>query len=100
MSISDSIIGHCGWHFPVLPSSEAHDYHHSSGYIDNLGTLGLMDAYFKTTTHYDESFQAKVDKTYGLNGDYAVDKIFAKAETPPPGGADEEAPKSLKVVEE
>jgi fatty acid hydroxylase domain-containing protein 2 len=42
LGVADTCIVHSGgWHFPLLSSPEGHDYHHSSGFIDNLGVMGL-----------------------------------------------------------
>ena len=43
-----------------------------SGFIDNLGVTGLLDAYFGTVQHWDKSWQRTVDKTYGTCPDYPV----------------------------
>ena len=77
LSIADTCIAHSGWHLPLQHSPEAHDYHHSSGYIDNLGVMGLLDAYYGTTKHFDASWQATLNKSYGLTADYPVAKVLA-----------------------
>jgi hypothetical protein len=58
--------------------------------MDNLGVMGLLDAYYHTTPHFDASWQATLNKSYGAYADYPVDKIFAKASAPP-GPASEAA---------
>jgi len=83
LSVADTCIVHSGWHIPLLPSPEGHDYHHSSGFIDNLGVTGLLDACFGTDLHWDKSWQRGVDKTYGTHADYPVDRILATASWPP-----------------
>jgi hypothetical protein len=53
--------------------------------MDNLGVMGLLDAFYMTTTHFDKSWQATLNKSYGSPyADYPVDKILAKggASTP------------------
>ena len=75
LATADTCIAHSGWHLPFLPSPESHDYHHSSGFLDNLGVIGVLDAYFNTDTHFRASAEAKHDKLY-TNGDYAVDKLL------------------------
>ena len=75
LGTADTCIAHSGWHLPFLPSPESHDYHHSSGFLDNLGVIGVLDAYFHTDTHFRASAEAKRDKLY-TNGDYAVDKLL------------------------
>ena len=72
----DTAIAHSGWHLPYFPSPEAHDYHHSSGTIDNLGVIGALDCFFETNKQFLASWYAHVDKTYPGTGDYAVDKIL------------------------
>eukprot|EP00939_MAST-03C_sp_MAST-3C-sp1_P005368 g5368.t1 len=70
-------VSHSGWHLPfLLGESEGHDYHHSSGYMDNLGVIGTLDIIFKTNEHYNKSWQRRVDKTYGATAEYPVDKIL------------------------
>ena len=52
--------------------------HEHSGYIDNLGVIGTLDIVFQTNKHYNKSWQHRVDKTYGANADYPVDKILSR----------------------
>ena len=52
--------------------------HAHSGYIDNLGVIGTLDIVFKTNKHYNKSWQHRVDKTYGANANYPVDKILSR----------------------
>jgi sterol desaturase/sphingolipid hydroxylase (fatty acid hydroxylase superfamily) len=37
-----TIISHCGYHFPLLPSSEFHDFHHLK-FNYNYGVFGFLD---------------------------------------------------------
>ncbi|XP_071786416.1 fatty acid hydroxylase domain-containing protein 2-like [Asterias amurensis] len=37
-----AIVAHCGYHFPLLPSPEAHDFHHLK-FTNCFGTLGILD---------------------------------------------------------
>ena len=76
LASADTALVHSGWHLPWLPSPEGHDYHHSSGFIDNLGVIGTLDALFHTNTHYLASWQVQVDKTYSATADYPVDKVL------------------------
>ena len=72
-------VSHSGWHLPLLPGeSEGHDYHHSSGFMDNLGVIGTLDIVFGTEAHYNKSWQKRVDKNYGLSPMYPFDKILAR----------------------
>ena len=57
------------------PLTHAHKH---SGYIDNLGVIGTLDIVFQTNKHYNKSWQHRVDKTYGANADYPVDKILSR----------------------
>jgi len=85
LATANTIHGHSGWHLPWLGSPEGHDYHHSSGFIDNLGVVGVLDAFFHTDSHWIKSWYMGVDGNYGTNaGAYAVDKIICKNSAPPP----------------
>lgn len=42
MAQSSAIVSHCGYHLPLLPSPEAHDFHHLK-FTNNYGTLGILD---------------------------------------------------------
>ncbi|KAK2186963.1 hypothetical protein NP493_183g01009 [Ridgeia piscesae] len=42
LALMSTTISHCGYHFPFLPSPEAHDFHHSQ-FVNNYGVLGVMD---------------------------------------------------------
>ncbi|XP_002734028.1 fatty acid hydroxylase domain-containing protein 2-like [Saccoglossus kowalevskii] len=46
-------VAHCGYHFPLLPSPEAHDFHHLK-FTNNFGVLGVLDRLHGT----DEQFRA------------------------------------------
>ncbi|XP_054755994.2 fatty acid hydroxylase domain-containing protein 2-like [Lytechinus pictus] len=39
---ASAINSHCGYHLPLLPSPEAHDFHHLK-FTNNYGTLGILD---------------------------------------------------------
>eukprot|EP01006_Ploeotia_vitrea_P000702 TRINITY_DN103509_c0_g1_i1.p1 TRINITY_DN103509_c0_g1~~TRINITY_DN103509_c0_g1_i1.p1 ORF type:complete len:475 (-),score=28.05 TRINITY_DN103509_c0_g1_i1:283-1707(-) len=68
---------HCGWHLPLLPSSEEHDYHHNEGF-DNMGALNILDTFYQTNTRFlTKAWQAKIDKRYNTQ-DYPVQKILAR----------------------
>jgi sterol desaturase/sphingolipid hydroxylase (fatty acid hydroxylase superfamily) len=38
----ETLNGHSGYHFPLIPSPEFHDYHHSK-FTGNYGVIGLFD---------------------------------------------------------
>ncbi|XP_072170718.1 fatty acid hydroxylase domain-containing protein 2-like isoform X2 [Diadema setosum] len=58
---TSAIISHCGYHFPLLPSPEAHDFHHLK-FTNNYGTLGILDRFhgtdnlFRKTKSYQRHF--------------------------------------------
>lgn len=68
--------GHCGYSFPLLGATQNHDYHHWFGY-DNLGAIGLFDAYFGTNSNWLKSWQIKVSKTY-YHPDFPVERILVQ----------------------
>jgi sterol desaturase/sphingolipid hydroxylase (fatty acid hydroxylase superfamily) len=42
LAILSTLNAHCGYHFPFLPSPEAHDFHHLK-FNQNFGVLGVLD---------------------------------------------------------
>nr|KAG5695760.1 hypothetical protein BaRGS_013848 [Batillaria attramentaria] len=42
LALLSTTVAHCGYHFPFLPSPEAHDYHHLK-FNQNYGVLGVLD---------------------------------------------------------
>ncbi|CAB4026362.1 fatty acid hydroxylase domain-containing 2-like [Paramuricea clavata] len=58
VAISTTLVSHCGYHLPLLPSPEAHDYHHQK-FNQNFGVLGVLDwlhgtdAIFRQSRAYD-----------------------------------------------
>ena len=72
--------GHLGWHLPFgLPSPEAHDFHHShfgGRNTNNLGQIGVLDAFFCTEKDWVVAWQRHTDKAY-WGADYPVDKALA-----------------------
>ena len=76
LATMDTAVAHSGWHLPYCSSPEAHDYHHSSGTVDNLGVIGTLDCFFGTNKGYLSSWFVNVVKPYRGCGDYAVDKII------------------------
>lgn len=61
MALFSTTIAHCGYHFPFLPSPEAHDFHHLK-FNQNYGVLGVLDrlhgtdALFRRSKAYDRHF--------------------------------------------
>lgn len=57
IAILQTTISHSGYHFPILPSPEAHDFHHLK-FNQNFGVLGVLDrlhgtdALFRRTRAY------------------------------------------------
>lgn len=50
----NTINAHCGYHFPMMPSPEGHDFHHS--YFTNCyGVLGILDWLHGTDTEFKKS---------------------------------------------
>ncbi|KAL8587616.1 hypothetical protein ACOMHN_045305 [Nucella lapillus] len=60
-AIMSTTVSHCGYHFPFLPSPEAHDYHHLK-FNQNYGVLGVLDRLhgtdnqFRASKAYDRHF--------------------------------------------
>jgi len=42
MALMSTSLSHSGYHFPFLPSPEAHDFHHYK-FTNNFGVLGILD---------------------------------------------------------
>ncbi|XP_070552720.1 fatty acid hydroxylase domain-containing protein 2-like isoform X2 [Ptychodera flava] len=42
IALLSTIVAHCGYHMPFLPSPEAHDFHHQK-FVNNFGVLGVLD---------------------------------------------------------
>ncbi|XP_061169781.1 fatty acid hydroxylase domain-containing protein 2-like [Saccostrea echinata] len=51
IALLSTTVAHCGYHFPLLPSPEAHDYHHKT-FINNFGVLGILDRLHGTDTSF------------------------------------------------
>jgi methylsterol monooxygenase len=49
LALVSTTISHCGYHFPFLPSPEAHDFHHQK-FVNNFGVLGVLDRLHGTDT--------------------------------------------------
>ncbi|XP_053297366.1 fatty acid hydroxylase domain-containing protein 2 [Pleuronectes platessa] len=61
MVLWSTTISHCGYHLPLLPSPEFHDYHHLK-FTQNFGVLGVLDrlhgtdSKFRQTKQYERHF--------------------------------------------
>ncbi|XP_022079657.1 fatty acid hydroxylase domain-containing protein 2-like [Acanthaster planci] len=51
---ASAIVAHCGYHLPLLPSPEAHDFHHLK-FTNCYGTLGILDRLHGTDNLFRES---------------------------------------------
>uniref|UniRef100_A0A8C6CR17 Fatty acid hydroxylase domain containing 2 n=1 Tax=Moschus moschiferus TaxID=68415 RepID=A0A8C6CR17_MOSMO len=52
LALISTMISHCGYHLPFLPSPEFHDYHHQK--VD-YGTLGMLDYLHGTHTVFKQT---------------------------------------------
>ncbi|XP_076467485.1 fatty acid hydroxylase domain-containing protein 2-like [Babylonia areolata] len=51
LALMSTTVAHCGYHFPFLPSPEAHDYHHLK-FNQNYGVLGVLDRLHGTDNQF------------------------------------------------
>jgi sterol desaturase/sphingolipid hydroxylase (fatty acid hydroxylase superfamily) len=51
LALFSTSVSHSGYHFPFLPSPEAHDYHHFA-FTQNFGVLGILDLYHGTNSQF------------------------------------------------
>ncbi|KAL3880303.1 hypothetical protein ACJMK2_032551 [Sinanodonta woodiana] len=56
IALLSTTVAHCGYHFPLLPSPEAHDYHHFK-FNQNYGVLGVLDRLHGTDNQFRASKQ-------------------------------------------
>jgi len=54
LALASTTIAHCGYHFPFLPSPEAHDFHHLK-FNQNYGVLGVLDRLHGTDSIFRQS---------------------------------------------
>ncbi|XP_050417708.1 fatty acid hydroxylase domain-containing protein 2 isoform X1 [Patella vulgata] len=54
VALMSTTVAHCGYHFPFLPSPEAHDYHHLK-FNQNFGVLGVLDRLHGTDNMFRET---------------------------------------------
>lgn len=52
---------HSGYHFPLMPSPEFHDYHHLK-FNQNFGRMGILDYFHGTSDNYLKSKYCKRDR--------------------------------------
>lgn len=58
MVLMSTLNAHSGYHFPLLPSPEFHDYHHLK-FNQNFGVLGILDSLHGTDSMFRSSKQAE-----------------------------------------
>uniref|UniRef100_A0AC34RJH6 Fatty acid hydroxylase domain-containing protein n=1 Tax=Panagrolaimus sp. JU765 TaxID=591449 RepID=A0AC34RJH6_9BILA len=58
MALFSTTVSHSGYHFPFLPSPEAHDYHHFA-FTQNYGTLGVLDTFHGTNDQFKKTAASK-----------------------------------------
>ncbi|XP_063405666.1 fatty acid hydroxylase domain-containing protein 2-like [Mytilus trossulus] len=61
VTLVSTTISHCGYHFPFLPSQEAHDFHHQM-FMNCFGVLGILDRVHGTDNIFRASKAYKRDK--------------------------------------
>ncbi|XP_005105015.1 fatty acid hydroxylase domain-containing protein 2 [Aplysia californica] len=54
IALLSTTVSHCGYHFPFLPSPEAHDFHHQK-FNQNYGALGILDRLHGTDAQFRNS---------------------------------------------
>jgi len=68
-AIVNTLHVHSGYHLPLAPSPESHDFHHLR-YNENFGVLGLLDYIHGTDTEFRRSRQYQEHRTYFGVDDY------------------------------
>lgn len=58
IALMSTTVAHCGYHLPLFPSPEAHDYHHLK-FTNNFGVLGVLDRLHGTDLQFRDSKQYK-----------------------------------------
>ncbi|XP_064636730.1 fatty acid hydroxylase domain-containing protein 2-like [Lineus longissimus] len=56
VALLSTTVAHSGYHFPLLPSPEAHDFHHLK-FTNNFGVLGILDRFHGTDLQFRASKQ-------------------------------------------
>ncbi|KAK2168809.1 hypothetical protein LSH36_14g10031 [Paralvinella palmiformis] len=51
IALISTTVAHCGYHFPLIPSPEFHDYHHLK-FVNNFGVLGILDRLHGTDSQF------------------------------------------------
>ncbi|XP_052792488.1 fatty acid hydroxylase domain-containing protein 2-like isoform X2 [Mya arenaria] len=76
LAFLSTTISHCGYHLPLLPSPEAHDYHHLK-FNQNFGVLGVLDRLHGTDIQFRASKQYQrhvmLLNTVPLNSQYPAE---------------------------
>jgi len=62
-AVFSTIVSHSGYHFPFLPSSERHDFHHLKFNV-NYGPTGLLDWLCKTDTTFNNTAQQARNRVF------------------------------------
>jgi sterol desaturase/sphingolipid hydroxylase (fatty acid hydroxylase superfamily) len=57
IALTSTVVGHSGYHFPLLSSPEYHDFHHLR-FDTNYGAFGVLDALHNTDEKFRGSIQA------------------------------------------
>ena len=76
--------GHLGWNIPFVGSPDSHDFHHSLNHgnnLNNLGQIGVLDAYYETQKDWNASWQARIPGGAYTSPDYPVDKALVMPKT-------------------
>ncbi|CAL9686127.1 unnamed protein product [Knipowitschia caucasica] len=56
LALISTTVSHCGYHLPLLPSPEFHDYHHLR-FNQCYGVLGILDRLHRTDTKFRQTQQ-------------------------------------------
>nr|CAR63579.1 hypothetical protein [Angiostrongylus cantonensis] len=63
VAVTSTTFSHSGYHFPLQPSPEAHDYHHKV-FNECFGVLGILDYFHGTASNFRRSVFYKRHMTY------------------------------------
>jgi len=58
IGVTNTLFTHSGYHFPLMPSPEAHDFHHLKFNV-NYGVMGWLDTFHGTNKLFNDSYQSK-----------------------------------------
>jgi sterol desaturase/sphingolipid hydroxylase (fatty acid hydroxylase superfamily) len=76
LALFTTLNAHCGYHIPLFPSPEAHDYHHLK-FNNCFGVIGVLDRLHKTDANFRASHVYK--RHVMLNFDLLNDQINLKS---------------------